>query len=67
MGHSNVHMMRQRNSAPYGSVYDFSGEQAVGPLPHEQQALIRRSLETKLIWKVEIWVEQDHFVIVPTE
>ena len=66
MGHSNVHMMRQGDSPPDGSIYDFGGEQAVGLLPHQQQALIGRGLETKSVWKVEVWIEYDYFVVFAT-
>jgi hypothetical protein len=63
MGHSNVHMMCECNSPPDGCIYDFGGEEAVGSLPHEQQALIQGGFEAELIWKVEIRIEYDHLVI----
>lgn len=59
---ANIDVVRQGNARIHRSLDNLRRPQATRPLPHEQDAPIRRRLEIEAIGEIEIGVEQNHFV-----
>jgi len=58
MRNTDVHMVRESNSAVDGRINNLGREETVGTLPHQEQAALRSWFELETIRKVEVGVKQ---------
>ena len=60
LSNADIGMIGHADALLEGASYRGFGQQAVWPLPHKINACFRRRLETELVWKINVGIENDY-------